>query len=624
MLLSGNVNMLVLYRLRVAKQKVATSFDKDIEAAKTCFVQAVQEGPHYVCTCCHRLMYRKTVVEFKPIKYLGKLTDDIYQSVFSPDLLQISAQGVIWVCKTCDCSLKQGKMPAQAKANNLFLDDIPQELSDLNEMEIRLISLRIPFMKMVALPCGKQRAIHGPAVNVPTDLNPVCELLPRLPSQAQLVPMKLKRKLCYKGHYMYSFVRPGKIMAALEWLKANNALYKDVEVNMSWEDDAARDDSELWEAVSSQQESFATTVPTDAIGGCPDEGLASLAQERGYSILDVPHDGNCLFSTVQYQLRMEGVDFQRGSLRQQLVDYLEDHPYAHDGCTHLRTFLPAPHDPSAHSSSSADTELAGAEDRYVESVEDLDTRLQLRWCKYLQGMGSTVGGDHVVVQCLADMLRVDIVVIATRNPNMERIKSCYRPARAVLHLSLIGQFHYVSLVPLNTTGTAVCESMQSVPETQEDQELCEDEEEVHHQSQLRGLPYDTVMHREDGNACEKSVISIAPGEGQKPIAILTDDYFEEMGNPTKYHYGNFGLKANRQKRLTVHKYFNQRLLNADGRFAKDVEYLLMAQYAVESKQVFDDASIVLWQSQGWVYRGQAIKAGTYQRSECVTADDAER
>ena len=31
-------------------------------------------------------------------------------------------------------------------------------------------------MKMVALPCGKQRAIHGPAVNVPTDLTPVCTL----------------------------------------------------------------------------------------------------------------------------------------------------------------------------------------------------------------------------------------------------------------------------------------------------------------------------------------------------------------------------------------------------------------------------------------------------------------
>jgi hypothetical protein len=68
--------------------------------------------------------------------------------------------------------LKLGVLPAQAKANDLDLESIPIELSDLNQLEVHLISLRIPFMKMVALPCGKQRAIHGPAVNVPTDMYP--------------------------------------------------------------------------------------------------------------------------------------------------------------------------------------------------------------------------------------------------------------------------------------------------------------------------------------------------------------------------------------------------------------------------------------------------------------------
>jgi len=58
----------------------------------------------------------------------------------------------------------------------------------------------------VALPCGKQRVIHGPAVNVPTDLKPACTLLPRLPSQTRIIPMKLKRKLSYKGNYMYQAV----------------------------------------------------------------------------------------------------------------------------------------------------------------------------------------------------------------------------------------------------------------------------------------------------------------------------------------------------------------------------------------------------------------------------------
>lgn len=107
-------------------------------------------------------------------------------------------------------------------------------------------------MKMVALSCGKQCAIHGPAVNVPTDLTPVCTLLPGLSSQTQMVPMRLKRKLCYKGHYMYQYIRPAKVLAALQWFKSNNPLYGDIEINNDWLSDAAADDAELWEALSAE------------------------------------------------------------------------------------------------------------------------------------------------------------------------------------------------------------------------------------------------------------------------------------------------------------------------------------------------------------------------------------
>ena len=53
----------------------------------------------------------------------------------------ISACDKQWICKTCHNALKHGLLPAQAKANNLDLDDVPVELSDLNPLEIRLISL---------------------------------------------------------------------------------------------------------------------------------------------------------------------------------------------------------------------------------------------------------------------------------------------------------------------------------------------------------------------------------------------------------------------------------------------------------------------------------------------------
>ena len=65
----------------------------------------------------------------------------------------------------------------------------------------------------------------------------------------------------------------------------------------------------------------------------------------------------------------------------------------------------------------------------------------------------------------------------------------------------------------------------------------------------------------------------------------------------------------RKIKLTVRKYFNQRLLHADGRFTRDIKYLLTAQYAVESKQVADNASITLRQTQGRLHRRQVLTAG---------------
>ena len=60
-------------------------------------------------------------------------------------------------------------LPLQAKANCLVLDTVPPEL-ELNPLELRLISLRTPLMKMLALPSGKLRAIKGPAANVPSSV----------------------------------------------------------------------------------------------------------------------------------------------------------------------------------------------------------------------------------------------------------------------------------------------------------------------------------------------------------------------------------------------------------------------------------------------------------------------
>ena len=114
--------------------------------------------------------------------------------------------------------------------------DIPTQLEEICSLEERLISLKIPFMKIISLPTGRQRAVHGAVVNVPPSLKNVVEQLPRLPSETGIIPVKLKRRLIYKGHILYQNIRPQKIMEALHWLVENNQYYADINITNCIED----------------------------------------------------------------------------------------------------------------------------------------------------------------------------------------------------------------------------------------------------------------------------------------------------------------------------------------------------------------------------------------------------
>ena len=228
---------------RERKVRKKHHFNNTLSSIITSFIDKTKQGPDYICISCHRLMYEQSVVPLNVHKYTkaspALLTDVLSGSGYVRD-------GNQWICITCNAALSRGKMPVQAVANGLTLSQIPPELSCLNVLEIRLISLRVPFMKMVALPSGKQRCIHGPAVNVPSKLESVCTVLPRLPSQSELIPLKLKRKLAYKAHYMYDYVTPEKILNALRWLKIHNPLYTDVEINETWAHHAEINDQDLY------------------------------------------------------------------------------------------------------------------------------------------------------------------------------------------------------------------------------------------------------------------------------------------------------------------------------------------------------------------------------------------
>ena len=230
------------------------------------------------------------------------------------------------------------------------LEKIPEELKCLNKLELRLISLRILFLKMVALPSGKQSCVHGPAVNVPSKLDNVCTLLPRLPGQTDLVPLKLKRKLGYKKHYMYDFIRPDKVMIALQWLCIHNPLYFDIEVNNDWiKQSMINDHEELFKSITAGNTNNVThdnitgqdytNLINDPVLSGPFDILCSRAKANGFNIHNVPSDGNCLFSAITYQLPSIGMQYiDPQALRLMVVDYLEQNPIING--THYCEFLP--------------------------------------------------------------------------------------------------------------------------------------------------------------------------------------------------------------------------------------------------------------------------------------------
>ena len=65
------------------------------------------------------------------------------------------------------------------------------------------------------------------------------EILPHMPSELQLHPVKLKCKLEYKSHYMYDMIHIDHVISAITWLKEHNSHYADIKLNEHWYSDIA-------------------------------------------------------------------------------------------------------------------------------------------------------------------------------------------------------------------------------------------------------------------------------------------------------------------------------------------------------------------------------------------------
>ena len=89
---------------------------------------------------------------------------------------------------------------------------------------------------------GGHYKVNGPPVNVPATLDQIIDILPHMPSNLQLHPIKLKHKLEYKSHYMYDMIHRDCVISAITRLKEHNSHYADIQLNEDWYIDIAAEE----------------------------------------------------------------------------------------------------------------------------------------------------------------------------------------------------------------------------------------------------------------------------------------------------------------------------------------------------------------------------------------------
>ena len=114
-----------------------------------------------------------------------------------------------------------GKVPSMTEVNGLQLVTIEEDCY-LTDLENNLIARNINFQFIFPLQKSRWNATKNQMISVPvtpeTVLNTV-EQLPRLPKDAGLIAVKMKRKKIYKNCHKKELVDPRKILRTLDFLK---------------------------------------------------------------------------------------------------------------------------------------------------------------------------------------------------------------------------------------------------------------------------------------------------------------------------------------------------------------------------------------------------------------------
>ena len=125
----------------------------------------------------------------------------------------VSADSKQWLCNTCRLAIKKERWPKLSIINGMGFPSVPTELQ-LSGMEERIICPRLLFFQMRTHFMGGRTQVLGNVVNVPVDVAPTVQTLPRTLSDTETLVVKYKRKLEYKKYPTFCCMESNTLFAS--------------------------------------------------------------------------------------------------------------------------------------------------------------------------------------------------------------------------------------------------------------------------------------------------------------------------------------------------------------------------------------------------------------------------
>lgn len=211
----------------VNKGREKNRTNKPVRKTVEYFRQEKMEGPNFTCVVCRRIRFSKS---------LFKINKDIMHLIQRTFVEKRVVGNEMSICWTCRDYINKDKIPPMSEV--LQLNEVPAEVGSLNQLEIRLISPRIPFINIGYYAAGRQPRMKGSLINIPVEIPEMLYFLPRKLEELHFYLVyfiQLKRRIVDQKSFIRAQMDTEKTLKALIALKSK-PLYAKIKINAEWKE----------------------------------------------------------------------------------------------------------------------------------------------------------------------------------------------------------------------------------------------------------------------------------------------------------------------------------------------------------------------------------------------------